>query len=163
MGAGGQGPGTRGRGPGARERSHALATGFLRMARHKPITRSARLFVASKQRTVEKPEQIGRSWRKCLANPISWVAITPGQDFQFGIHSGLRHSREITLFCLSKMTQHHTGAGALLPPGKRAPEPLGPPAKTNWLGKRNGLRANRSTEAGLTLYCPRANVGKSCS
>src|ERR1039457_6502324 len=45
------------------------------------------------------------------------AGIAP-QDFHLG-DGDLRRSREMTILCSPKVTQHHIGAVAVLPPGKR--------------------------------------------
>ena len=67
------------------------------------------------------------------------------------------------LLCSPKMTHHHTGAVALLPPGNRTARPPELPVKTNWFGKNERVTKKKKHGGGTSRSCPRANVRKSCS
>ena len=52
----------------------------------------------------------------------------------------------------------HRGGGAL-PPGKRTPAPLGPPVRTNWLGKNEWVTRNQKHGGGACSFLPAGKCG----
>ena len=93
--------------------------------------------------------------KKRQAAALTFAEIAPEQKLAV-----LRHSREMTLLCSPKVTHHHTGKVALLPPGNRTPPPLGPPVKTNWLGKSEWVTGNKKHGGGACSFLPAGKHGQ---
>src|ERR1039457_1334184 len=82
--------------------------------------------------------------RRFAKQPEVFPACHESKEFAVSLPVFLRRSREMTILCSPKVIQHHIGAVAVLPPGKRTrPGHLGPSAKTNWLGKNEWVTSNR--------------------